>query len=232
MSDSSSPTPTLTADRTIKVSVVSDINCPWCYVGTKEIDRAIQQLKLPADSPIKFELEHRPYLLNPNMQDDEWKKMSEKGTMSKERMEKMQQVLKNRGDEVGIKFQGDPIMYSTWRAHRLLLLAWKKGGSEPQSKLLNALYSTSFERGENVGDVDVLSRLAEETGLMSKEEAIEFLKSDELKADVQRMVSCAQRNGVSGVPFTVIDGRWAISGGQTSEVFHKIFEKLVEGKEP
>jgi predicted DsbA family dithiol-disulfide isomerase len=59
---------------------------------------------------------------------------------------------------------------STWRAHRLLLLAWKKGGSEPQTKLLNALYQASFERSENVGDIDILAGLAEETGLMSKEE--------------------------------------------------------------
>lgn len=231
---SASSTPTPVPERTIKVSVVSDLTCPWCYVGTKEIDRAIQKLDLPVDSPVKFELEHRPYLLHPTMPDDESHLKSEylKAKLGSDKWEKVQAVLKARGEEVGIKFKSEGVVCSTWRGHRLLLLAWKKGGSDAQTKLLNAIYKAGFERGENVGDVDVLAAQAEETGLLSKKEAIEFLKSDDLKADVQRMVSCAQRNGVSGVPFTIIDGRWAISGGQTSEVFYKIFEKLAQGEEP
>jgi len=226
--------PTPVPERTIKVSVVSDLTCPWCYVGTKEIDLAIQKLDLPTDTSIKFELEHKPYLLHPTMPDDESRKQREYFTakVGSDKAEKVYAILKARGEEVGIKFHDDGIMCSTWRGHRLLLLAWNKGGSDTQIKLLDALYRANFERGENLGDIDVLARYAEEVGLMPKSEAVEFIKSDELRADVQRMVTCAQRMGVSGVPFTVVDGRWAISGGQTSEVYYKIFEKLVQGEEP
>jgi predicted DsbA family dithiol-disulfide isomerase len=116
MSDSSL-TPTLTPDRTIKVAVVSDITCPWCYVGTKEIDRAIQRLELPADSPIKFELEHKPYLLNPGMPDDESQTKSEyiKAKLGKDRWEKVQEALKLRGEEVGIKLCVVP-SFRVWRS--------------------------------------------------------------------------------------------------------------------
>jgi predicted DsbA family dithiol-disulfide isomerase len=119
------------------------------------------------------------------------------------------------------------------------LLAWNNGGSGTQSKLLKALYQASFEREENISDIHLLAKYAEDTGVTSKTEvgracrqtlprhtnpsqAIKFLESDELLADVKRMVYVAQRNGVSGVPFTVIDGRWAISGGQSSDVFYEV----------
>lgn len=65
----------------------------------------------------------------------------------------------------------------------------------------------------NLGDIDYVDVFFK---------ALEFLKSDQLKTEVQRMVSCAQRNEVKGVPFTIIEGRWAISGGQSSDVFFEV----------
>ncbi|KAF8529994.1 thioredoxin-like protein [Gautieria morchelliformis] len=220
--------------RTIKVSIICDITCPWCYIGATEIDRAIERLQLPPDGPVRFELEHKPYVLNPSWKEDEWRRKSEylPEKIGKEKWEKVQQMLRERGKEVGINFQGDGIVCSTWRAHRLLLLAWNNGGSGAQSKLLKALYQASFEREENISDVHLLAKYAEDCGFISQIEAIKFLESDELMADVKRMVYVAQRNGVSGVPFTVIDGRWAISGGQSSDVFYEIFDKLAQGQEP
>ena len=64
----------------------------------------------------------------------------------------------------------DGFVFSTWRAHRLLLLAWNKGGSGAQSKLLKTLYQASFERGENVADINLLSTYAEDSGVISKDE--------------------------------------------------------------
>lgn len=177
-------------NRIIRVTVVSDITCPWCYIATVEIDRAIEQLQLPPDSPVKFELEHKPYLLNPSWREDESRKKSEYlvEKLGKERWTKVFQMLRDRGKEVGIKLyvsypagihnciscvilsEDNGIVCSTWRAHRLLSLAWNKGGSEAQSKLLKALYKASFERGENVADIDILSKYAEQCGTISKDE--------------------------------------------------------------
>jgi predicted DsbA family dithiol-disulfide isomerase len=90
--------------RTIKVSIISDITCPWCYIGAAEIDRAIERLQLPADAPVTFELEHKPFLLNPSWKDDEWRRKSEylPEKIGKERWEKVKQMLSDRGKEVGI----------------------------------------------------------------------------------------------------------------------------------
>ncbi|KAF8573390.1 thioredoxin-like protein [Ramaria rubella] len=227
-------TPTPSASRTITVAVVCDIVCPWCYIGAKEIDKAIARLALPAKSPVSVVLEHKPFLLNPAWDDDEAKTKSEYliNKYGRERWVKVQEVLRERGKELGINFKSDGIACSTRRAHRLLLLAWNKGGADVQNKLLHTLYVAAFERGENMADIDLLAGYAAQVGFITKCEAVAFLKSDELKEDVERMIGCAQRNGVSGVPFTVINGRWAISGGQSSDVYFEILQKLVEGKEP
>ncbi|KAF8530158.1 thioredoxin-like protein [Hysterangium stoloniferum] len=219
--------------NTIKISIVSDITCAWCYIGWYEIKRAIARLQLAADSPIKFDIEHRPFLLNPAFKDDEvhtTQYIVER--MGVERWERAVTVLKQRASDLGLTVSPNVLLVSTWKVHRLLLLAWNKGGSELQGKLLNILYEANFTRCENMGNADVLAKYAEDVGLMTKDEALEFLHSDELKSEVQRMVSCAQRSGVTGVPFTVINGRWAISGGQDSDVFYPLFEKLVQGQEP
>jgi len=219
--------------NTIKISVVADITCAWCYIGRNEIKRAIARLQLPADSPIKFDIEHRPFLLNPSFKEDEVQTtqyLVER--MGTERWNRAVTVLRQRASDLALTVSPNVLLFSTWKVHRLLLLAWNKGGSELQGKLLDILYEASFTRCENLGNADLLANHAESVGLMTKDEALEFLQSDELKSEVQRMVSCAQRRGVTGVPFTVINGRWAISGGQDSDVFYPLLEKLVQGQEP
>lgn len=97
------PTPPVTT-RTIKVSVISDVVCPWCFIATKEILIAIERLQLRDDSPVKFELEHKPYLLNPSWADDESHVMSEhfNKNLGEKRWAQVKSVLKKRGEEVGL----------------------------------------------------------------------------------------------------------------------------------
>jgi predicted DsbA family dithiol-disulfide isomerase len=117
-------------------------------------------------------------------------------------------------------------MASTVRAHRLSVKAYRVGGQRLQLPFLSAVLKASACDGKDIGSIDVLSSIAEEVGVMSKQEAIEFLKGDELKEEVMNMAESARGNGVKGVPVTVIDGKWALGGAQKAEVFVQIFRKL------
>ncbi|KIJ46055.1 hypothetical protein M422DRAFT_46351 [Sphaerobolus stellatus SS14] len=223
------------SSKVIKVSVISDITCPWCYIGLKELDMALERVKIPEGRDIKFEIQHMPFLLNPTLPVDEVQKKMDyvAERIGMQRWNQARTLMAERCKQLGMKpFQCDGYVFSTWRAHRLLTYAWNKGGAEVQHKLLYRLYEGAFYHAEKLNDVEVLAQHAVDIGLMSKDEAVKFLKSDALHAEVQSMVTLAQRNGVSGVPFTLIDKRWAISGGQTADVYYNIFQKLANGEEP
>jgi len=83
-----------------------------------------------------------------------------------------------------------------------------------------------MEDAKDIADINVLAELAESTGTMSKAEAVAFLESDELEKEVNTMCDEARSKGITGVPMTIIDGKWAVSGGQSSDVFIQIFKKL------
>ncbi len=134
----------------------------------------------------------------------------------------------------------------TIRAHRLSRKAYLLGGQELQEKFLDVIFRAYFTEGQNIGDFNVLGDLAEEAGMMSKDkvrvqeplnvgkniidmsvsrhisQAIEFLTSNECQEEVESMAAEARKKVVTGVPFTIINGRWAVSGGQTSEVYGQV----------
>lgn len=139
----------------------------------------------------------------------------------------------------------DGIITQTTLAHRLLLKAWKLGGQQKQQALLTVLFKGYFEELVNIGDTDVLADAAVRAGLFSRDEvrlflhyfsscgglltevlamtqAVSFLESDECLDEVETMMTEARRKGVNGVPFVVIDGKWAVSGGQTAEVYTQV----------
>ena len=114
-----------------------------------------------------------------------------------------------------------------------------------QGTLLRNIHRAYFEDNRNIGDFDVLSDLAQASGVMSKDEvrresvprkdrgfadaswftqpqALKFLESDECREEVINMMAEARKKGVTGVPFTIIDGRWAVIGGQTAEVYIQV----------
>jgi predicted DsbA family dithiol-disulfide isomerase len=113
-------------------------------------------------------------------------------------------------------------MSSTVRAHRLSVKAYRLGGQHFQLPLLSAIFKAYTSDSEDIGSLEVLGEAAEVAGFMSKQEAIEFLKGDELKEEVLQMADAAKEKGVKGVPLTIIDGKWALSGGQKAETFVQV----------
>ena len=137
----------------------------------------------------------------------------------------------------------DGVITQTTLAHRLLAKAWHLGGQAKQLPLLEGLFKAYFEEGKNVGDIQVLAEVAASAGLLSEEEvstlvtsvtgrstkllsrslqALEFLKSDEYLTEVEKQMVEVRRKGVTGVPFVVIDGKWAVSGGQSAETYVQV----------
>jgi len=213
--------------RSVTLVVIGDIICPWCYIGEKEMERAIEAVK---DLPITIKVEHRPYQLQPSLPEDQAlvKREWYLNRFGKDKFAMFEQMVTTRGGQLGLQINYEGTITQTIRAHRLSLKALKIGGQVMQESFLNTIHKAYFEQGKNIGDFETLGEIAQTSGLMSKEEAVKFLESDECREEVISMMAEARKKGVTGVPFTIIDGRWAVIGGQTADVYIQIFKKLAQ----
>ncbi|PCH42504.1 thioredoxin-like protein [Wolfiporia cocos MD-104 SS10] len=213
--------------RTVSLVVIGDIICPWCYIGEKEMERALEAVK---DLPITIKVEHRPYQLQPSLPEDQAlvKREWYLNRFGKEKFASIEQMVTTRGSQLGLNINYNGTITQSTRAHRLSLKALKLGGQHMQETYLNNIHRAYFEEGKNIGDVQLLAELAQQSGIMSKDEAVKFLESDECREEVINMMAEARKKGVTGVPFTIVDGRWAVIGGQTADVYIQIFKKLAQ----
>jgi len=134
--------------------------------------------------------------------------------------------MAERGKPWGINFSYGGSLRNTLDSHRLLEKAYRQGGEPQQRTLLERLFHGYFENEQDPGDRDWLAAEGAASALGSKEEVRAFLDSDELKAEVQADVKRASRSGIDGVPFVIIDGKYAVSGAQEPETFVEIFKKI------
>jgi predicted DsbA family dithiol-disulfide isomerase len=212
--------------RLVKLIVISDFSCPWCFIGHRDLQTAIAQ---SANLPVIFDVEYRPFLLHPNLPDEPVTKNEfVKKKLGRERWESCKRMAIERGETVGINFSFAGPTSMTLKAHRLVSKAYEMAGSAVQSTVLTLIFRAYCEDDLDISDSQVLADAAEEAGLMSKVEALNFLESDECLEKVNKQVAEARERGVSGVPFTIIDGKWAVSGSQSVPVFVKIFNKISE----
>ncbi|KAI0043243.1 thioredoxin-like protein [Auriscalpium vulgare] len=212
--------------RSVKLVVISDFTCPWCFIGHQELLKAIAQC---ANLPVVFDLEYRPFVLHQTLptdglDKDEWHAKR----FGREKWQQAKQIVLAKGEEANIQFSfGGPICV-TLQAHRLMAKAYDIGGSSQQLKLTTLIFRAYCEEEQDISRDDVLADLAVQAEMMSKEKALAFLATDECLAKTQHQIAEARSKGVTGVPFTIIDGKWAVSGGQTAPVFVKIFSKLAQ----
>jgi len=213
------------ASRSIKITVINDLVCPFCYIGHKELLSAVAQC---AGLPVTFEIEYRPFRITTVPEGSSVdKKTYYLNKLGLEKYESVGKVIQEWGDRLGLNLNlQDGVISSTIRAHRLTMKAYRLGGQLYQLPLLSAIFKAYTSEAKDIGSLDVLSDIAESAGVMSKQEAIEFLKGDELKEEVLKTAENAKLNGIKGVPITIIEGKWMLSGGQKAEVFVQIFEKL------
>lgn len=192
---------------------------------------AVDYCKNVLNLPLSFEIENRPYRLLTCLPDDQLQTAPRseflKRKMGSEKYECLVKKTESWAEERNIPnicWDG-PLSQST-RAHRLSRKAYLMGGQTYQQPLLMALYKGYFEQEKDIADINVLSDIAEEVGLMTKDDALQFFESGELKDDVDVLIANARQNGVSGVPLTIIENKWVVNGSQKADVFIQIFKKL------
>ena len=200
----------------ITIDIVSDVVCPWCYLGKARLELAIAEVQ----DEVGVDLNWRPYRLNPDYPPEgvDQKKALEQKLGGAERVAEGHKMLTELGREVGIKFDFDAIKIgpNTLDAHRLI--HWSVTESrEKQDKVVDALFKANFEQGRNVGDHAVLLDIAEEAGL-DRSVISTLLASDADRDLIIGEIDAAQKIGVNGVPFFIFDQQYAVSGAQTPDV--------------
>ena len=201
------------ADRVV-VDVWSDIMCPFCYLGDTLLAHAIDQF----DQAV--EVRYHSYQLMPELPHDSSLDLGE--LLEKQRgvpraqAAAMNQQVAGRAAQVGLTYNLDTaIATNTRTAHRLIHFAKHQGR---QHDLVVRVFKAYFTDGLHVGDTDVLGHLAAEIGL-DREQAREVADSEAYADDVDTDVQFAHQLGITGVPFFVFDGKYAVSGAQPVEVF-------------
>jgi len=213
----------LDVSKQIKIDFVSDISCPWCVIGLRALEQALERVKDVASAELHFQ----PFELNPDMApegQDIGEHLAQKYGATPEQGAKTREMIRARGAELGFRFEMDrrDRIYNTFDAHRLLHWAELKGR---QRELKHALFEAYFTKGDSPGAHAVLQRVAGEAGL-DEAEAARILASDSYAAEVREREQFYQRQGISSVPAIIINERHLISGGQPVEVFEQALRQI------
>jgi predicted DsbA family dithiol-disulfide isomerase len=212
----------------ITIDLVSDVVCPWCYLGKARLELAIADVQ----DEVSIDINWRPYQLNPDYPPEGVDQQVElaKKLGGKENMDRGHAQLTAMGKEVGINFDFDAIKIgpNTLNAHRLIHWAGVES-RDMQNAVVSALFKANFEQGRNVGDNAVLIEIAKEAGLDGA--LIErLLATDSDKDMITSEIDAAKQMGVNGVPFFIIDQQYAVSGAQLREVLANAFREIAAEK--
>ena len=204
----------------IIIDVISDTVCPWCYIGKKQLDSALDQRK-----NIEFSVTYKPFQLDPTMplEGVDRKKYIER-KFGKKTAKEAGLRISQAGDEVGIKFNYDKIDITpnTFNSHRLI--RWSLPYNK-QSELLDFLFIAYFEEGKNIGDTDILLQISEELNL-NKNDIKESFLNDIDRKEVEAEEWSFRDLGIAGVPTYIINKEIIITGAQSSDNFVKLFDKI------
>lgn len=217
----------MTAKETVRIDVVSDVVCPWCFIGQKRLDKAMAMV-----DGVDVSVQWRPYQLDatiPAEGKDRKRYMMEKFG-SEQRISEIHARIEPLGAAEGINFDFDAIKVApnTLDAHRLIRWA---GGMAPevQGRLVRRLFQMNFEEGRNIGDHAVLAEAARDSGMdTSVVEAL--LPTDADKEAVRGEIATASRMGVTGVPCFLLEGKYAVMGAQDASALADAIRQVAEMK--
>ena len=211
----------------ITVEIWSDVVCPWCYIGKRRFERAVEQL---ADE-FPIDVRYRPYQLDPTASPGKSQPVIEAYAKKFGGPEQARAIIDRVTETAaadGLEFRMDlAVRANTLLAHRLLWWADQPSTPVAQADLKERLLQAYFIDGLDIGDPDVLADLAEEIGL-DRSDVIEFLDGDAGSAEVRSDLERAADAGISAVPTFVVNGQWAIPGAQDTDTFVNVFRRLAE----
>lgn len=199
----------------IKIDIISDVVCPWCYIGKRRIEKAIETLKDKYD----FEISFLPFELNAQVPKAglEQKQYLTNKFGGNERYTQITQHVTAVAAAEGLPFDFDKqqVMPNTRDAHRIIWLAKQTG---KQAIVKEAFLKAYFEEGVDLSKPENLITISVKAGL-SEEKVATLLTSAEGQQEVIAAEQLNQKRGVSGVPFFIINDQYGISGAQPTEVF-------------
>lgn len=211
----------------IKIDIWSDIACPWCYIGKRNLEAGLAAFA-ESDRSVPVEIEYHSFELAPDtpveFEGTEVDFLVKHKGMPADQVRVMLERVTQTAKSVGLDYDFDALQHTnTLKAHELLHHAKAHGKQiETKERLLKAY----FTEGRHVGRVDDLADLAADVGL-DRDEAVRSLEAGEYRQAVRDDIQQAVSYGIRGVPFFVIDGRYGISGAQPPEAFAKALEQVV-----
>ena len=208
----------------MQIDIISDTVCPWCYIGKRRLERALAQR-----DELEVEITWRPFQLNPDMPagglDREAYLNAKFG--GAQRAQQIYAAIRQAGGGEGIDFAFDKIARTpnTIDSHRLLHWAGEAG---LQDAVVEVLFQRYFEQGADIGDREVLVAIAVQGGMDGDEVRARFERGDDLDLVVAQDTN-ARQMGVAGVPYFIIDGKYAVSGAQDPSVFLQVLDLATRG---
>lgn len=213
----------------LTVDIVSDVMCPWCYVGKKRFETALASL----DADIEVDLNWRPFQLDPTLPKEgkDRRRYLDEKFGGPDQARQAYAAIREAGIAEGIPFDFDAIKVSsnTLDAHRLIRWA-ASAGAGIQDKVVERLFRMYFVEGRNIGDNANLLEAAREAG-MDEPVVHALLDSDKDRTEVADEIATAQHMGVTGVPCFILDQRYAVMGAQPSHALARALGELAAQKE-
>ncbi len=211
----------------ISVDVVSDVVCPWCFIGQKRLDKAIGTVE-----GVDVHVSWRPFQLDPTIpaQGKDRREYMLAKFGSEERIRDIHARIEPLGAAEGIAFDFDAIKVApnTLDAHRVIRWAGP-AGEAVQNRLVRRLFQLNFEEGANLGDAAVLIKAAREAG-MDASVVETMLATDADKEAVRTEIATASRMGITGVPCFLIEGKYAVMGAQDAETLADAIRQIATAK--
>lgn len=200
----------------MKVDIWSDVRCPFCYIGKRKFEMALERF----EHKDEVEIEWHSFELDPSaetlLDKSPYDYLAERYGKSREWAVDTHQQVAQSAAAVGLTFNfDDAIMANSFDAHRLIQLAKTKGLAD---QVEEHLFKAHFTNGKNIADHQVLLEIAKTAGLDEAEVAV-MLKSDDFTDEVRYDEKTAQNIGISGVPFFVINHKLGVSGAQSPDTF-------------
>jgi len=207
----------------VKLDILSDPVCPWCYIGKAQLDRALE-----AEPDHPFRVEWHPFQLNPDMPAAGMDRRAylEAKFGGKEQAVKVYATIAEHARAAGVQIDFAAIERTpnTLDAHRMIHWAGIEGR---QTAMVSALFRAYFREGRDIGEAEVLADLADEIG-MDASVVLRLLASDADREDIVKRDKAAREMGVTGVPTFIVAGKHAVPGAQPAELWRKVIAEIRE----
>lgn len=210
----------------LRIDFVSDVACPWCVIGLRSLQQALDAV----GDQVQAEIHFQPFELNPDMPpegENTTEHVARKYGANPERSAASRNAIRESGEALGFRFNynSESRIWNTFDAHRMLHWAGLEGR---QRELKEALFAVNFTEQKSTSDHEVLVGAAKVAGL-DEAKAREILSSGAYTEEVRQDEALWRNRGISAVPSVIFNQRWMIQGGQPPKVFEQAIRQILAG---